>query len=48
MYYYELCVAHLFAMATMGTLCMVNIVNKLQKREDKGHPLSHFYNIDHR
>ena len=26
---------------------MVNFVNTLQKSEEKGHSLSHVYNIDH-
>ena len=29
-------------------VCMVNFVNKLPKSKEKGHSLSHFYNIDHR
>ena len=44
-YYYVLHVTNLVAMATMY---MVKFVNKLQYSEEKGHPLSHFYNIDHR
>ena len=48
MYYYTLRVTNLVAMTTMTTMYMVNFVNKLQKCEEKGHYISHFYNIDHR
>ena len=40
MYYYVLHVINLYAMATMY---MVNFANKLQKSEEKVHPLSHIY-----
>ena len=48
MYYYVSCVTNLVAMATIATMTIVNFVNKLQKSEEKGHSLSHFYNIDHK
>ena len=32
----------------MATMYMVNVVNKLQKSEEKGHSISHFYNTNHR
>ena len=48
MYYSVLCVTNLLAVATMATMYMINFVNKLQKGEEKGHSISHVYNIDHR
>ena len=45
MYYYVLRLTNLVSMTTMY---MVNFVSKLQKREEKPHSISHFYNIDYR
>ena len=44
-YFYVLHVTTLIAMATMY---MFNFVNQLQTSEEKGHTVSHLYNIDHR
>ena len=44
MYYYVLHVINLVAMTTMATMYMVNVVKKLQKSEEKGYPISQFYN----
>ena len=50
MYYYVVCVTNLIVMATMATIYiyMVNVMNKLQIREEKEHDISHFYNIYYR
>ena len=42
MYYYVFLVTNLVAMPTMY------ILTNHKTNEEKGHPLSHFYNIDHR
>ena len=45
MHYYVL---HMTTLVAMATMYMVNFVTKLEKPEEKGHSLSHFYNSDQR